>query len=205
MKKLKLKPIMLAIAFMISIITNISPVHSQNKKWDYYGKAIWLNDTLCVRKVRVGPENSGMYGVIKAYRHDGVVLIEPKYEYMSDFELNGLALVKQEGKCGYVNWRGQEITPIKYNQPRWNWSFINNRSLVRNGNKFGYINDKGDEVIPLKFAFANPFNEDFAVVYVGQTEIDDFDGRPKVWNDLKCGIIDTFGNYIIKPNIYKKI
>lgn len=183
---------------------------SQNRSWDYKGDWSCIKITepyVYVRVVRVGPEEAGLYGVERA---NGEVLIEPKYDYIAYFEPNGLSVVQKQDKFGYVNWLGDEITRIDYDRPRWwadDWRFVKNRSVVRRGNKFGYIDKNGKEVIPLKYTFAIPFNNyGTSVVYTGDAEVDhSFDGRPKSWENLKAGVIDTSGNYIIRPDQYVSI
>ena len=40
-------------------------------------------------------------------------IIKPQYEKYRAF-YNGVAIVRKDGKCGYINKKGDEITPLKY-------------------------------------------------------------------------------------------
>lgn len=68
--------------------------------------------------------------------------LRSKYDYVGEF-VNGLAIVRLNGKCGFINERGKEITPLKYDLA---WKFKNGFAMVRLNGKYFYINEKGEKV-----------------------------------------------------------
>jgi hypothetical protein len=119
------------------------------------------------------------------------------YGYMEEFGLEkiskpifdeayyfkeGLALVKINGKYGYINKKMQFVIPSKFEDA---YDFCNGLALVKMDNKYGYINKTGNEVIIIKYDSANDFSEGFAAI--------------KLYD--KWGYINTTGKEII-PFIY---
>lgn len=192
---------------MLFVVINAG---AQNRQWDFTGDIVKINKEnppIYVQRVRIGPEESGLWGAIMS---GGETLIEPKYNFISDFDSYGLAIAEREGKYGYINWKGEEITKFIYDKPRWyskSWQFNKGRALVRIGQLFGYIDREGLEVIKPQYTFAFPFdNYGHASVYKGELHIDhSFEGNFIDFRKLKAGLIDTLGNYIIKPTRYIKI
>lgn len=219
--------IMVSIATFFAIL-NHSQAFSQQHKWDYKGKNVKVecSDPIIISIVRRGPAEAGLWGVINSIT--GENLVEPKYDFIYDFDEYGIACVILGEKSGYINWIGKEITPIIYDKPRWPYEgkFYSGLAIVRKGGqktkkevfgvlntvienqRFGYINRKGEEVIPVKFAYARPFDlkeNRFATVYTGECYIDNHDLAPTSWSELNCGLIDTLGNYLINPGRYSDI
>lgn len=198
---------------LLWIWVSVNCIYAQDRKWDYYGYPVSLRKIgvqEIIQQVRLGPEDTGIWGVIRGSRDYKQVVVEPKYNYIFDFDEYGYACVKLDNKYGYIDWTGKEITPIKYDKIGWyqkNFMFQNNRARVRIGGKYGYIDRTGKEIIPLDYPYATSFSETdpFAFVYVGTTVIDDHTLRPKFWDNLMCGMIDSIGRYIIKPTKYKDL
>ena len=72
-----------------------------------------------------------------------------KYDYRGTCEkYSGIAVVAKDGKFGYVNDEGVEITPLKYNHAR---TFRGNTGMVKLGRKWGLVDKQGKEVIPPVF------------------------------------------------------
>ena len=76
----------------------------------------------------------------------GEEVIPSKYDWEYDFHY-GLALVKLNGKWGYVDKSCKEVIPCKYDDA---CHFNNGLAKVKLNGKWGYINKKGEEVISLK-------------------------------------------------------
>ncbi|MDR0796668.1 MAG: WG repeat-containing protein [Tannerella sp.] len=68
------------------------------------------------------------------------------YDYRDTCEeLYGVSVVGKNGKYGYINSRGKEITPLKYDRTmRFNWDV----GRVQLDGKWGLVNKKGKEVTP---------------------------------------------------------
>ena len=152
-------------------------------------------------------EESGKEGFTK----DGVVVILAKYDLALPFR-EGLAAVQLNGKWGYIDKTGKEITPFKYDDT---WHFNEGLAVVELNGKSGFIDKIGIEVIPIRYDNAWNFNEGLARVKlkekygyidkIGKEVIpikyDDAyfcrEGLAKVALDGKWGYIDKTGNEVI--------
>lgn len=102
------------------------------------------------------------------YKHnkDGVVNVVPiKYSEIGDFH-NGLALVKFNGKWGYINELGTEVISPKYDGHR---DFKHSVAVVsieddNYNRKYGLINTKGEEIVPLQYDYISDFSNGLASV-----------------------------------------
>ena len=82
--------------------------------------------------------------------------------YLCTFFSDGLAVVSQDNKCGYINTKGELIIPCKYDEA---WPFHEGMAKVMEGGKFGFINCKGELVIPCKYDYlTGDFHEGLAIV-----------------------------------------
>ena len=71
------------------------------------------------------------------------------YDYRGICEKDsGIAVVAKDGKFGYINSEGVEITPLKYNRAR---RFRGNTGMLKSGRKWGLVDKQGKEVIPPVF------------------------------------------------------
>ncbi len=108
-------------------------------------------------------------------------------------EAYGLLLVQANKKYGFINTKGEEVIPLKYDNA---WDFSTYSSVgwlsnVRRGNKSGFIDTTGKEAIPIKYDWVGLFREGLATVTMNMV--------PAV--DSKNGYIDSAGNLVI-PMIY---
>jgi hypothetical protein len=92
----------------------------------------------------------------------------------------GLAMVKLNGKWGFIDKTGKEIIPLKYDGAH---SFSEGLVVVELNEKYGFIDTTGKEVIPLKYDDAWSFSEGLANVKLNG----------------KWGIIDKTGKEVIPP------
>ena len=114
-------------------------------------------------------DESGKYGFKKlsydAYWEDfilGEVLLAPKYDSVAFYEVyyknsdhtylkndvEGFYCVRKNGKWGYIDSTGKEITPLKYDKV---FPFHQGRAKVKMNDKMGLVNQFGKEVIPCEF------------------------------------------------------
>ena len=63
-----------------------------------------------------------------------------KYDDAYNFS-EGLALVKLNGKYGYIDKQGNEVIPLKYDYAN---NFLEGLALVRLNGKYGYIDKQGN-------------------------------------------------------------
>lgn len=101
-----------------------------------------------------------------------------QYENFARFS-EGMAAVQKKGKWGFINVKGEEVIPCKYDEGA--RIFSEGLAAVMHGDKYGYINTKGEEVISNKYDWAFPFCEGFA----------------KVILNGKCGFINTKGTLVV--------
>lgn len=123
-----------------------------------------------------------IFGVID---RKGNYVIKPQFYHMREDGDNYQVSTKNYGDEGLCNSNGEIIIT-----PQFSWlSPFENADLasatLSGQKKMGYINKKGLFTIKPQFDFAGPFLADYAVVRV----------------DEKYGLIDTDGNYLIKPEL----
>ena len=100
-----------------------------------------------------------------------------KYDKAREFS-EGLALVRTNGKYGYIDKNGTMVIPAKYADA---WQFDGGIAQVKIKDKWGFIDKFDKVVIPAKYDFAASFTE----------------GRSKVKIDGKWGYIDKSGAIVI--------
>ena len=95
------------------------------------------------------------------------------YDTVDSFS-EGLALVGQEGKCGFIDKTGAVVVPLKYDAAG---SFSNGLAAVQRNGKWGYIDKTGKVVVALEYNTVTSFSEGLAAVE----------------QDGKWGFLDTTG------------
>lgn len=75
------------------------------------------------------------------------------YDYI-DCLSEGLAVVKRDGKYGFIDNTGQVVIPPKYDLV---WDFSEGLARVSQNGKAGFIDNTGKVVIPLKYDKAYSF------------------------------------------------
>lgn len=140
----------------------------------YEARSLWLDGALAVQteKKHIG-----------FYREDGQKLSDPIYEEVSDFH-DGYALVKRDGKYGYLAKDGAEISPA-YKEARY---FKDGFAPVKD-KKWGAIDTAGNLVIPCEYDDAGPAFSD---------------GLLAVKKDNRWGFVDAAGKEII-PLTYRTV
>ena len=119
-------------------------------------------------------ETTSKYGFrLKSTRE---IIISPKYDFAIPFS-EGLAVVKINGKYGYIDKTGKEITPLKYDSVS---RFSEGLAVVTFNGKSGFIDKSGKEITPLKY-------DDFGVFS---------EGLVRVKLNGKWGYIDKMGKEI---------
>ncbi len=96
-----------------------------------------------------------------------------------------MAVVKKDGKCGYIDKTGKEVVECKYDDV---YSFSEGMAVVKKDGKYdydwkcGYIDKTGKEVVECKYDFASNFSEGMAIVR----------------KDEKYGFIDKTGKEVVE-------
>ena len=62
---------------------------------------------------------------------------------------DGYAVVKKNGKCGFINEIDEEVGKIKYD---FVWRYKNGYAVVKLNNKYGFIDKYGREICPIKYS-----------------------------------------------------
>jgi len=89
-----------------------------------------------------------------------------------------MAAVRQNGKYGFVDQKGKEIVPPKYDHT---WKFIGGYAAVKLNDKYGFIDQKGKLVVPLIYEGA--YNYHGACCYKNQAHVRQ-NGK---WKMIKIG------------------
>lgn len=121
---------------------------------------------------------------------------------------DGLALVKIDGKYGFMDRSGKLVAPPKFDNAD---DFSGGRALVRINGKFGFIDTSGNFVVKPKFYWVGEFNENRALVILTHCDKYDIQRAPfsslpagydsdysDISQDMK-GYVDQSGTLIIKP------
>lgn len=109
----------------------------------------------------------------------GILLLSASYSQAQ--QNTPLRRIEKNGKWGYVDDKGKEVIPCKYDYA---YPFYDSDlALVGSDGKFGFINKQGRMEIPLQYQKAYPFSEDRAAVKKGN----------------KYGFVTSSGYEIIKP------
>ena len=101
-------------------------------------------------------EASGKYG----YKANGIWIIEPEYDRAEAFS-ESMAVVRKDGKYGYIDVSGRLVIPVKYQDAG---SFSAGLAPVCLYGKYGYVDKSGEMVVPFKYSYAFPFSEGLAAV-----------------------------------------
>ena len=91
---------------------------------------------------------------------EGNELFNKQFEEVCDFS-KGLAPVKQDGKWGLINTKGEGVIPCIYDEATW---FSEGLARVGQNDKWGFINTQGEVIAPCIYDNAWDFSEGLARV-----------------------------------------
>ncbi len=111
------------------------------------------------------------------------------YDYV-DCLSEGLAVVKRNGKYGFIDQTGKVVAPLNYD---WAWSFSEGLAAVERNGKYGFIDKAGKVVIPLNYDDTWYFTEGLAAVKQNG-KYGFIDNTGKVVIPLKYDKADSFYN-----------
>jgi len=138
-----------------------------------------------LKKVRI----NDLWGLID----NDIELFPPKYDYIGEFK-NGIAEVRLNCKCGFINNKGEEINGLKYDHIG---NYYNGFAVVQVSDstkfgKYGFVNIYGYEICEIKYINQDPdkvkFSNGLAIVSTAR--------------DANYTCINTFGVEIIPPIFY---
>ncbi|WP_442597990.1 WG repeat-containing protein [Neobacillus sp. D3-1R] len=98
--------------------------------------------------------------------HKGKFVSPVRYEDVQDFQSNGLAAVKLNGKYGLINQYGQFIVTPRYNYIN---PFSEGRAVVQNDKGFKIMNARGKELTNKSYSFIANFKNNRAM-FAGTNE-----------------------------------
>ena len=131
--------------------------------------------------IAVVRKNRDDLGVFKCgYANANGLITSEFYDKAAPFA-DGMGMVSQDGKKGFVNSEGKEIIPCIYYEAR---SFADGLASVKKDGKWGYINKKGEIVLPFIYKNAGTFEDGEASVT--------FDNGSQGLINLKGEVIVTF-------------
>jgi len=149
---------------------------------------------------------------------NGTFLIKPDYEHFTDFDHNGYAGVKNNGKWGLINRDGKQVLPCKYDDY---FIYYSGDIWVMLDDKWGLADSLGNEITEIKYDAPSYFgnNKTTQVVSGGKKgiiskkgeilpadydDIRSFPGYYILISDGKAGLADMSGN-ILLPCKFKSI
>ncbi len=109
-------------------------------------------------------------GAIIARKDADVLILSPsgKQSWIKDAEVveefyNGHAVLRKNGKCGFVNTEGKVVIPFEYErvQPFKRMDGYTSKDLlfgVKKGDKWGFLNEQNKMVIPFEYEDVIPFS-----------------------------------------------
>ena len=98
-----------------------------------------------------------------------------------------IAVMNAVEKIGYINYKGKQVIPCKYNDAR---SFRNGYAAVNTAGLWGFIDTKGNEVIPPSYKVCSDFFGDYVLA------VKDSEYAYLIDSKGKETPIDRFGNKI---------
>lgn len=196
-----------------------SEIESFKKKYPKFPLKEILDEAIEMKKLELLKiKINGKWGFIDK---KGIERIKSTYEFENNFS-DELALVANEDKIAYIDKKGRFKIPFKY---VYGFDFQEGLAPVELGDSAGVINKLGEVVIPFKYYEIHRVSKG---IFLAQDMSDDkylfldnkgdnifgnkrFDSATKFQNSQsiikigrKYGLIDTTGNYLVKP-IYKKL
>jgi len=128
-----------------------------------------------------------------------------RYDEVDDFN-EDLAIVKLNGKYGFVDRVGRAVIPLKYD---FAFPFSDGFASVEVNSKCGYIDKTGREVIPLKYDFVSPFHNGLTIAELnGRYGFIDMTGKEVIplKNHDNLSTDERFaklasGGYSVSPNV----
>ena len=156
-----------------------SPIYHPCVNYDLNGSSCYA--FMAEERMRLGKRISDKlkYGFIDK---DGKEIIPFIYDEANNF-VNGLALVRKNGKRGYIDKDGKEVIPLIY---KYAVPFFGNMALVsKDANKCYYIDRSGKMIAPFDFVYANIFSMTKEGIIV--------------WNDdKKQGFVNNEGKLVLR-------
>ena len=156
------------------------------------------------------------FGIISPF---GDVLLPVKYNHIGPF-MDGLALVVEEGKCGYVDLGGRFVVPMEleaFPNVAASGDMRNGLAEVQIGGKRCLINARNERVLPCQFTDIGPATGALIPIrkkgkwgYAnrkGTVLVDDrydmawemLNGMARVKNGEMLGVIDSTGKEVVAP------
>ncbi len=152
----------------------------------------------------------GKLGFVNA---NGRIVTPPQYDFVNDFS-EGLALVADSTHVGYIDFEGRTVVPLIYDEGS---DFHTGLAIVEKGQRFGVVDHRGNLIVPVSYDAIEWANEGFISVekdgiftYLNRRGKDGFGknftaaepffkGSAIVGVGDEKGVIDTAGNWVIKP------
>ena len=123
-------------------------------------------------------------------KKDGTVNTDALYDKVHPF-LGQKAGAKKNGKWGFVDIYGNEITPFVYNEVA--FVFYDNCCRVKKDDKWGYINNDGTEFIPCTYDAIGSFSQNRVAVKEGN-KWGYVNAENKLIIPYKYDMVKTFNN-----------
>lgn len=125
-------------------------------------------------------KHRGKYGYRVIDKLGNKWIIEPQFDYASDFNRNGIAIVQLNGVFSFIRTDGSHLFEYNFEYAS---DFVKGFSLVKRNGKYGYIKSDGTILFEPQFDEAEEFHKRIA----------------KVKLNNKIGFIKDSGRYLATP------
>ncbi|MBD2867863.1 WG repeat-containing protein [Paenibacillus arenilitoris] len=116
----------------------------------------------------------------------GRMAIQPRYDDAGDFQENGLAIVREDGRAGIIDATAHYVVPPNYESIN---PFSERRAVVIDGQGFRLIDEAGTVLTRKAYSYISSMKDGRAVFYVA--------GNGEGGGDSRYGYLDSDGNEAI--------
>lgn len=149
----------------------------------YFASKLGQKNKLFMNELAAVQNDNGKWGYVNSV---GNKMIDYNFEYAFPFTKNKLALVKYNGKYGFIDRDSHFVIKPIYDEAI---SFDDGIAICLKDGVYGGINKKGEEVIEFKYSNIVPFENDYAIAVLnGNYGIINRNGETVV--DFKYEVID---------------
>ena len=137
-------------------------------------------------------EKDGRYGF--RLKGSDVILIEPRYDFATTFTSQGIAAVVDGSGWAWIDRTAKVLARphVVDNGPD---TFSDGLTRIVENGRYGFMNEHGRVVIAARFAYAEPFDEGYALICADCTRV--ADGNHVRMTGRRCGAVDLTGEIVV--------
>lgn len=111
---------------------------------------------------------------------NGKIIVEPLFDEISGYFIDGFMRVRNNGKAGIINQKGEIVIPLEYDNVLDN---KNNQFTAQRDNKWGIIDTENNIIIPFEYKRVGSFENGLALII-----------------DQGTGYVNTHNEVVIEPH-----